>query len=136
MQAAFIARNCFFFGAFEQNAFVAQIYIGVVNWDLPELEIVYFVDRYHEGQGYVTEAVKVKFIENKLLVAAAILPGAATVLAAADPNYNVGTTGAGAENSGSDAAPSCNAAGLATQPVTLNSGTRVEPLHYAHGKDF
>ncbi len=57
MQADFIARNCFFFGAFEQNAFVAQIYIGVVNWELPEFEIGYFVDRDHEGQGYVSEAV-------------------------------------------------------------------------------
>jgi hypothetical protein len=42
-QAAFIARNCFFFGAFGQDQFVAQIYIGVVNWDLPEFEIGYFV---------------------------------------------------------------------------------------------
>jgi RimJ/RimL family protein N-acetyltransferase len=58
MQADFIARNCFFFGAFEQNAFVAQIYIGVVSWDLPEFEIGYFVDREHEGQGYVSESVR------------------------------------------------------------------------------
>jgi ribosomal-protein-alanine N-acetyltransferase len=57
MQADFIARNCFFFGAFEQNQFVAQIYIGVVSWELPEFEIGYFVDREHEGQGYVSEAV-------------------------------------------------------------------------------
>jgi RimJ/RimL family protein N-acetyltransferase len=58
MQADFIARNCFFFGAFEKNRFVAQIYIGVVNWDLPEFEIGYFVDRDHEGQGYVSEATR------------------------------------------------------------------------------
>ena len=58
MQADFIARNCFFFGAFEQNAFVAQMYIGVVNWDLPEFEIGYFVERDHEGQGYVSEAAR------------------------------------------------------------------------------
>jgi RimJ/RimL family protein N-acetyltransferase len=58
MQADFIARNCFFFGAFENNRFVAQIYIGVVSWDLPEFEIGYFVDREHEGQGYVSEAVR------------------------------------------------------------------------------
>jgi len=58
MQADFIARNCFFFGAFEQEQFVAQIYIGVVNWDLPEFEIGYFVDREHEGLGYVSEAVR------------------------------------------------------------------------------
>jgi RimJ/RimL family protein N-acetyltransferase len=58
MQADFIARNCFFFGAFESNRFVAQIYIGVVSWDLPEFEIGYFVDREHEGQGYISEAVR------------------------------------------------------------------------------
>jgi ribosomal-protein-alanine N-acetyltransferase len=57
MQADFIARNCFFFGAFEENRFVAQIYIGAVSWELPEFEIGYFVDRDHEGQGYVSEAV-------------------------------------------------------------------------------
>jgi RimJ/RimL family protein N-acetyltransferase len=58
MQADFIARKCFFFGAFEKNRFVAQIYIGVVSWELPEFEVGYFVDRDYEGQGYVSEAVR------------------------------------------------------------------------------
>ncbi len=55
---AWAARNCFFLGAFEKQtgAFVAQIYIGPINWDLPEFELGYFVDKAHEGQGYVTEA--------------------------------------------------------------------------------
>jgi RimJ/RimL family protein N-acetyltransferase len=54
------ARNCFFMGAFdrETDEFVAQVYVGPVNWDLPEFEIGFFVDRDHEGQGYVTEAVR------------------------------------------------------------------------------
>ena len=53
------ARDCFFMGAFNKtsHAFVAQIYIGVVSWELPEFEIGYFVDVDHEGQGYVSEAV-------------------------------------------------------------------------------
>jgi aminoglycoside 6'-N-acetyltransferase len=34
------------------------VYIGSVSWDLPEFEVGYFVDKDHEGQGYVTEAVK------------------------------------------------------------------------------
>jgi len=47
-------------GAFdrETDEFVAQVYVGPVNWDLPEFEIGFFVDRDHQGQGYVTEAVQ------------------------------------------------------------------------------
>jgi aminoglycoside 6'-N-acetyltransferase len=56
---AWAARDCFFLGAFDKQTrtFVAQIYIGPVNWDLPEFQIGYFVDKDHEGQGYVSEAV-------------------------------------------------------------------------------
>ena len=55
-----IARNSFFMGAFDKKTleFIAQIYVGVVNWELPEFEIGYFVDVDHQGRGYVTEAVK------------------------------------------------------------------------------
>jgi ribosomal-protein-alanine N-acetyltransferase len=42
----------------ETNEFVAQIYIGTVNRDLPEYELGYIADKDHEGQGYVTEAAK------------------------------------------------------------------------------
>ena len=54
------ARNAFFMGAFlrDTQEFVAQIYIGVVNWDLPEFELGYFANVDHEGRGYVTEASK------------------------------------------------------------------------------
>jgi RimJ/RimL family protein N-acetyltransferase len=57
---AWARRDCFFLGAFDKQtgAFVAQIYIGPTNWDLPEFEVGYFVDKDHEGQGYVTEAVQ------------------------------------------------------------------------------
>jgi RimJ/RimL family protein N-acetyltransferase len=60
LAAAWVARNCFFMGAFDKKSdeFVAQIYVGPVNWELPEFQIGYFVDKDHEGQGYVTEAVK------------------------------------------------------------------------------
>jgi [ribosomal protein S5]-alanine N-acetyltransferase len=58
--ADWIARKAFFLGVFLKGTqeFVAQVYIGVVNWELPEFELGYFVDREHEGQGYVTEAAK------------------------------------------------------------------------------
>ncbi len=58
--AAWIARTSFFLGAFqkETQVFVAQVYIGPTNWDLPEFEIGYFVDQRYEGQGYVTESVR------------------------------------------------------------------------------
>jgi aminoglycoside 6'-N-acetyltransferase len=58
--ACWIAREAFFMGAFlkDTQQFVAQVYIGVANWDLPEFEIGYFADKEYEGQGYVTEAAK------------------------------------------------------------------------------
>jgi aminoglycoside 6'-N-acetyltransferase len=60
LAAEWKARNCFFMGAFdrETDEFVAQVYVGPVNWQVPEFAVGYFVDRDHEGQGYVTEAVE------------------------------------------------------------------------------
>jgi [ribosomal protein S5]-alanine N-acetyltransferase len=57
---AWAARSAFFMGAFHQvtHGFVAQIYIGVVNWYQPGFELGYFVDVDHDGQGYVTEAAE------------------------------------------------------------------------------
>ena len=56
-----VARKSFFIGAFDKRNedFVAQVYIGPVNWDLPEFQIGFFVDKDYEGKGYMTEAVKV-----------------------------------------------------------------------------
>jgi len=52
--------NCFFIGAFTKATgdFVAQVYVGTIDRSLPEFEIGYFADVDHEGQGYVTEAVR------------------------------------------------------------------------------
>ncbi|MGD8599537.1 MAG: GNAT family protein [Anaerolineae bacterium] len=60
LAAEWAARNCFFMGAFAKTTkeFVAQIYIGPVDWTLPEFEIGYFADIDHQGHGFVTEAVK------------------------------------------------------------------------------
>ena len=60
LAAEWRARNCFFMGAFDRETekFVAQVYVGSVNWDLPEFEVGFFVDKDHEGRGYVTEAVR------------------------------------------------------------------------------
>ncbi len=58
--AGWIAGSHLFLGAFHRpmGEFVAQVYIGVVNRDLPEFQVGYFADVDHEGQGYVTEAVR------------------------------------------------------------------------------
>ncbi len=60
----------FFMGVFLKgpDQFVAQLYIGPVNWDLPEFGIGYFADVKHEGKGYVTEAVNavVKLLFERL----------------------------------------------------------------------
>ncbi|MHB8071655.1 MAG: GNAT family N-acetyltransferase [Candidatus Cryosericum sp.] len=70
LAANWVARRCFFLGVFDKrnDEFVAQVYIGPVNWDLPEFDIGYFADVDHEGQGYVTEAVRrvVQFIFESL----------------------------------------------------------------------
>ncbi len=58
--ADWTTRHAFVFGAWDKatGAFVAQIYVGCVNWELPEFELGYFVDAAHEGQGLVTEAAQ------------------------------------------------------------------------------
>jgi len=60
LAADWVARHSFFLGAFgkQDEHFVAQIFVGPVNWDLPEFQIGFFVDKDHEGRGYMTEAVK------------------------------------------------------------------------------
>ncbi len=60
MAAEWVAREAFFMGAFvkQSDEFVAQIYVGPVNWDVPEFQLGYFADCDHEGQGYVTEGAK------------------------------------------------------------------------------
>ncbi len=60
LSAGWRARSYFFIGAFGRKSeeFVAQIYVGPISWDVPEFAIGFFVDQSHEGQGYVTEAVR------------------------------------------------------------------------------
>jgi ribosomal-protein-alanine N-acetyltransferase len=60
LAALWRVRNAFFMGAFDRvtDEFVAQVYVRTVNPDLPEFEIGFFVEKDHEGQGYVTEAVR------------------------------------------------------------------------------
>lgn len=52
------AGNAAFLGAFRRDdgAFVAQIYIGVGNADLPGYLVGYFCDEAHLQQGYTSEA--------------------------------------------------------------------------------
>jgi [ribosomal protein S5]-alanine N-acetyltransferase len=59
LEEAWKTGSCFFIGAFDKNTgeFVAQIYAGVVDRNLPEFQIGYFADTEHEGQGFVTEGV-------------------------------------------------------------------------------
>ena len=59
LAAEWVARNCFFLGVFDKASddFVAQIYIGPLDWELPKFAIGFFADVDHQGQRYVTEAV-------------------------------------------------------------------------------
>jgi RimJ/RimL family protein N-acetyltransferase len=58
--SAWQAQESFFMGVFDRKSgeFVAQVVVGPVNQDRSEFTIGYFADTAHEGQGYVTEAVK------------------------------------------------------------------------------
>jgi aminoglycoside 6'-N-acetyltransferase len=60
MGDAWTAGEHRFLGAFvrDTHQFAAQIYIGRANLLVPEYRIGYFADVDHEGQGYVTEAVR------------------------------------------------------------------------------
>lgn len=52
--------RAFFLGCFrrEDGAFVGQLYVGPVSWELPEFTVGYFGDQDYGGQGYITEAVR------------------------------------------------------------------------------
>ncbi len=60
LAAEWTARNCFFMGAFDRKTeeFVAQVYVGPVDWTVPEFAVGFFVDKEHEGRGYATEALR------------------------------------------------------------------------------
>jgi len=68
--AAWAAGDAFFMGVFRRDTgeFVAQIYIGVANRELPEFEVGFFAEVEHQGQGYVAEATRraLKFIFEQL----------------------------------------------------------------------
>jgi RimJ/RimL family protein N-acetyltransferase len=54
------AGKYFMLGAFTKDSgdFAVQVYLGVNNWELPEFEVGFIADVEHEGQGYVSEAVR------------------------------------------------------------------------------
>ena len=58
--ADWVSRSVFFLGAWEKasGAFAAQMYVGVVSWELPEFEVGYWADERQEGRGFVTEGAK------------------------------------------------------------------------------
>jgi RimJ/RimL family protein N-acetyltransferase len=60
LEADWINRVCFFMPVFEKdsNEFVAQVYLGLTNRDLPEFALGFISDVNYQGQGYVTESVK------------------------------------------------------------------------------
>jgi [ribosomal protein S5]-alanine N-acetyltransferase len=68
--AHWMTRSMFMLAALdkENGEFMGQVYIGVVNWEVPEFEIGYIADAAHEAQGYISEAVReaLGFVFNHL----------------------------------------------------------------------
>ncbi len=60
MAADWVQRSAFFLGLWEKSgeAWAGQVYVGPVDWTLPEFEIGCVEDVDHEGRGFVTEAVQ------------------------------------------------------------------------------
>jgi len=58
LRAMWDERKVFFLGAWDKQSgeWVAQVVLSVVDGRLPEYAAGYWVDRGHEGKGYVTEA--------------------------------------------------------------------------------
>ncbi|MBX3084458.1 MAG: GNAT family N-acetyltransferase [Anaerolineae bacterium] len=58
--AEWVCRNVFFVGGWEKatGTLVVQLVISVTHWDWRQFEIGYFVDKDHEGQGFVSEGVR------------------------------------------------------------------------------
>jgi RimJ/RimL family protein N-acetyltransferase len=50
------------------SSFIGEVYIGAVDWNVPEFEIGYFIIKEREGQGLITEAVKasLRFVFEQL----------------------------------------------------------------------
>jgi RimJ/RimL family protein N-acetyltransferase len=59
LNADWIKGDCFFIPVFSKDTdeFVAQIYIGPTNRELPEFIVGFIADVDHQRQGYVTEAL-------------------------------------------------------------------------------
>jgi len=60
LAAEWAAQRYLFLGAFERatGEFVAQVFVGPAGDEPSDFEIGFFADVDHEGQGYVTEAVR------------------------------------------------------------------------------
>jgi RimJ/RimL family protein N-acetyltransferase len=58
--AARAERRAYFLGCFlkDGGAFAGQIYLGCLDWTLPEFTLGYFADVEHTGRGYMTEAAR------------------------------------------------------------------------------
>lgn len=58
--ADWVTRTRFVISFWEKGSgsFLGHIWIEPVDWDIPHFEMGWFVDKNHQGQGFVTEAAK------------------------------------------------------------------------------
>ena len=60
LAADWVARTRFVMSVWEKasKTMIGEIWIEPMKWDVPSLEIGWFLDKTHEGKGFATEAVK------------------------------------------------------------------------------
>jgi RimJ/RimL family protein N-acetyltransferase len=60
LAADWALRNLFIFGVWEKatGAYVGETYLANANWDVPRIEVGYFIVQASTGKGYATEAAR------------------------------------------------------------------------------
>lgn len=60
LQAEWHLRNLFIFGVWEKatGAYVGESYLANADWEVPRIEVGYFIVKASTGQGYATEAAR------------------------------------------------------------------------------
>jgi [ribosomal protein S5]-alanine N-acetyltransferase len=53
-------QKSFYFGVWhnQTNEYIGQVFLRNINWDIPRAELGYYIDKAHEGNGFMKEAIR------------------------------------------------------------------------------